>query len=79
MSDNKMHSLEERFAQLQEIISKLEQGNLSLDESIEAYTVGMKLAASCRSTLDEMQAKVQAAREQAQVVTATNAPSGTNQ
>ncbi len=61
----KMKTLEERFTELQNIISKLEQGNLSLDASIEAYAQGMKLAASCRSTLDEMQAKVQAAREQA--------------
>ncbi len=61
----KMKTLEQRFARLQEIIAKLEQGSLSLDESIEVYAEGMKLTASCRETLSEMTAKVKAAREQA--------------
>ena len=61
----KMKALEERFARLQEIITQVEQGSLSLDESIAAYAEGMKLASSCRQTLDELTAKVQAVREQA--------------
>lgn len=61
--EKKMKALEERFADLQQIIDRLEQGTQSLDESIADYARGMQLAASCRRTLDEMNARVQKARE----------------
>lgn len=63
MAENKNKALEERFAELQQIIEKLERGTLPLDESIAAYARGMQLSASCRQTLDEMNDKVKKARE----------------
>ncbi|MBO8415764.1 MAG: exodeoxyribonuclease VII small subunit [Proteobacteria bacterium] len=63
MAENNNKALEERFAELQQIIEKLEQGTLPLDESIAAYARGMQLSASCRKTLDEMNEKVKKARE----------------
>ncbi len=61
--EKKMKALEERFAELQQIIERLEQGSQSLDESIADYARGMQLAASCRRTLDEMNERVRKARE----------------
>lgn len=59
MAKGKMSSLEERLVELEQITSKLESGQLSLDESIQAYTEGMKIAVSCKKSLDEMTQKIE--------------------
>ncbi|MBQ7132841.1 MAG: exodeoxyribonuclease VII small subunit [Oscillospiraceae bacterium] len=43
---------------LEEIVSKLESSELSLDESVELYTKGVKLSAQCRKSLDEANLKI---------------------
>ena len=43
---------EESMQALSEITAKLEQGGLSLEESVSLYAEGVKLAASCREELD---------------------------
>ncbi|MCR5536279.1 MAG: exodeoxyribonuclease VII small subunit [Succinivibrio sp.] len=59
MAAGKMSSLEERLGQLEALTARLESGQLSLDESIQAYTDGMKLALSCKKTLDDMTQKIE--------------------
>jgi exodeoxyribonuclease VII small subunit len=44
---------EESMQALSEITAKLEQGGLSLEESVALYAEGVKLAASCRQELDQ--------------------------
>lgn len=53
-TDNFEKSLEE----LQQIAAKLEEGRISLDESIELFEKGVGLARSCQKLLDEAEKKV---------------------
>lgn len=60
-----MSGLEDNLNSLENLVLKLESGQLSIDEAIEAYSSGMKLAAKCKKSLDEMTQKVTAARAEA--------------
>ena len=52
-------SFEEALAQLETIVRKMEDGALSLDETVEAYTRGTELAKFCQEKLNVAQAKIQ--------------------
>ena len=47
----KAATVEESFAKLDEIISQLESGALSLDDSFKKYNEGMKLSKAVTSSL----------------------------
>ena len=49
---------EESLNELEEIVSKLEQSGVSLDESIKLFEKGMKISKSCKKMLDDAQKKV---------------------
>ena len=51
-------SYEEALKKLEEIASKLEKGDLTLDESIEAFRKGMELSKYCAGKLDEAEKKI---------------------
>ena len=44
---------EELLKELQEIVSSLESGKLSLEESVNYYKKGMELSLECQKRLDE--------------------------
>lgn len=71
-----MTSLEERLKQLEELTSKLEEGNLSIDEAISVYSQGMDLAVSCKKSLDSLSQKITVARKKAQQSLSDEALSG---
>jgi exodeoxyribonuclease VII small subunit len=50
---------EAAFAQLQEVVGKLEAGDLPLDDALALFEQGQKLAAYCSAKLDEAELKVQ--------------------
>jgi exodeoxyribonuclease VII small subunit len=52
-------AFEAAFAQLEEIVGKLEAGNLALDDALALFEQGQKLAAHCSARLDEAELKVQ--------------------
>ncbi len=52
------NGFEQNLKMLEEIVSKLESSELSLDESVELYTKGVKLSAQCRKSLDEANLKI---------------------
>lgn len=52
-------SFEENIAELEQIVSKLENGNCGLDESIELYSKGLKLSAECKKQLDVAKQKIE--------------------
>jgi exodeoxyribonuclease VII small subunit len=58
MSDTNGHSFESAFAELQDIINKLESGELSLEDSVTLYERGRKLAAFCQDVLDKAELRV---------------------
>lgn len=46
-------NFEEAIARLEEVVSSMEKGKLSLDESLTAYREGITLAQFCNRKLDE--------------------------
>lgn len=62
-----LSSLEQGLKDLEALTAQLESGSMSIDDAIRVYTQGMKLAVSCRLTLDALRQKVTVAREQARL------------
>ena len=54
----KKKSFEESMARLEEIVSRLEKGEVPLDESIALFEEGTKLAAECGKKLDQAEQAV---------------------
>lgn len=52
-------AFEDALAQLEDIVRKLESGALSLDESLELFEQGQRLAALCNTRLDQAELKIQ--------------------
>src|SRR2546422_6995888 len=46
------------YRQLEETVSRLEEGGLTLDESLSAYESGMKLARRCQDLLQQAELRV---------------------
>jgi len=51
-------TFEQRLARLEEIVAKLESGNVGLDESLRLYAEGADLLKACRKTLGEAEKKI---------------------
>ena len=58
MSNINELSFEEAYAQLEDVIGKLESGELSLDESVTLYEQGRQLSAHCQDLLDKAELRV---------------------
>ena len=56
MSERKQdQSIEETFAQLDELLEKLEDSDTSLEESFACYEAGMKLVKACSDKIDKVE------------------------
>jgi exodeoxyribonuclease VII small subunit len=51
-------SFEESMKRLEEIVRNLENGELSLEDSLKSFEEGMKLVAFCSDKLEEAERKV---------------------
>lgn len=51
-------SLEDSFAQIEEVIRRLETEDITLEESFSAYNQGMALLAKCNENIDRVEKKV---------------------
>ncbi len=51
-------NFEDKIKLLEEIVKKLESGDVPLDEAIERYTEAMKLAKECSDKLNDVSEKV---------------------
>lgn len=51
-------TFEQAITELEKIVKDLESGNASLDESIEKYTEGMRLAKVCGDKLNDATLKI---------------------
>jgi exodeoxyribonuclease VII small subunit len=54
----KTPSFEEAFAQLEELVQKLEEGGLPLEEAVTLYERGMALVKQCEGELDKAELRV---------------------
>lgn len=52
-------SFEEAFTELERIVSRLEEGQLALEDSLKLFERGQALAAACSQKLDEAQLKIE--------------------
>lgn len=52
-------AFEERLAELEEIVQKLEAGDVPLEESLEAFERGVKLVRVLHGRLDTVETKIQ--------------------
>ena len=56
MSERKQdQSIEETFAQLDELLERLEASDTSLEESFACYEAGMKLVKACSDKMDKVE------------------------
>lgn len=52
-------TIEESFLQLDDILSQLESGELSLDDSLKKYNEGVKILKNCNQQLDRAEKQIQ--------------------
>ena len=70
---------EDGLKRLEEIVAKLESGNLSLDDSLKLFEEGVKLVRFCNERLAEAQQKVELlTKDQAGNVTGSQSFSSEN-
>lgn len=51
-------SFEQAFEELQEIVAKMEAGDLSLDDSLSSYEIGIKRLKECHQALNTAEQKI---------------------
>lgn len=49
---------EKKLGRLEEIVQKMEKGDLALDESLKLFEEGVKLSRDCQARLSEAEAQV---------------------
>ena len=61
MSDTQVSemSFEQAMAELEQVVSKLERGDVALEDSIKLYERGAELKARCEAKLKEAEEKVE--------------------
>jgi len=57
MSKKKI-SYEDAILELEDIVKKLEYGELTIEESLNAFQKGIELSKYCNNKLDEMEKKI---------------------
>jgi exodeoxyribonuclease VII small subunit len=57
--EEKKLKFEEALAKLERIVSEIEEGKVSLEESISRYAEGIGLVKHCRKILDAAEQKIQ--------------------
>lgn len=57
MSDKKV-DFERAMEELEEIVAKLEEGELNLDESVEEFEKGMKISKECSKILENAEKRI---------------------
>lgn len=55
----KSFRFEESLAELEQLVEKMEQGNLTLEESLKLFERGIELSRACQKSLKEAEQKVQ--------------------
>ena len=58
MSENKKENLEEMFKDLEELIGKMENEEITLEQTFDLYNNGMELLKKCNLSIDEVEKKV---------------------
>ena len=59
MVKKKSDMFEEALKKLQELVEKMEKGDLPLEEAMECFSEGIRIAQFCHNKLEEAENKVQ--------------------
>ncbi len=59
MSDKTTERFEDQLARLEEIVSRLEDESVGLEEALDLFERGMQLARSCRARLEAVEKRVE--------------------
>lgn len=59
MSEKSPDNFETALAELETLVSQMEDGDLSLEESLNAFESGIKLTRQCQQALQQAELKVQ--------------------
>ena len=54
----KASNLEDTFNKLEAVLNEMEQGELTLDESVKKYKEGMELLNKCNTMLDKVEKQI---------------------
>lgn len=57
-------SFEEALKKLESIVSKLEEGSVSLEDSVSLYEEGMKLSKHCSEILEKAELRIEKVNQQ---------------
>ena len=63
MTDTREPSFEELLGKLENIVSKLDAGGLTLEESLSLFEEGMRLSKQCNQLLDSAELKIKKLRD----------------
>ncbi len=66
MPKAKPSSFEKDLSRLEEIVAALEEGGLSLDDSLKRFEEGIKLAGRCQKALTEAEQKIEVLTQNAE-------------
>lgn len=55
---SKLPDFEKQLAALEEIVAEMEKGEMTLEESLQAYERGIKLTRECQAALDSAQQRI---------------------
>lgn len=58
MLEKKKENLEEMFKDLEELIGKMENEEITLEQTFDLYNNGMELLKKCNLSIDEVEKKV---------------------
>lgn len=57
-ADSSLNDFESSLEQLEAIVAKMERGELSLEQSLEAFEEGVRLTKNCQDTLKKAEQRV---------------------
>jgi len=58
-TDNKLKDFEKSLTQLEKIVSRMEAGELGLEDSLAQFEKGIELARNCQDTLSNAELRVE--------------------
>ena len=58
MSEKKKENLEEMFKDLEELIGKMENEEITLEQTFDLYNNGLELLKKCNLSIDDVEKKV---------------------
>jgi len=58
-ADSKLKDFEKSLTQLEKIVSRMEAGELGLEDSLEQFEKGIELARNCQDTLSNAELRVE--------------------